>query len=140
MTLINTRMSPTLQVSLPRRGRRKAFNSLINWISRCTSWIGIIDKWCHDFFEGSLSSPLRNHIMCSECGMKHKTKNHEKYAQLYHHTVLNDYDTSYGFFFIAWFICSLYIWVRARDNLLRDHLKLWRKSMRLFRLNKNLYS
>ena len=36
---------------------------------------------------------IRNQIKCDVCKMKHKTKNHDKYAELYHQTVLNEYDS-----------------------------------------------
>ena len=44
---------------------------------------------------------MKNQLKCEECGMKHKTKNHQKYAQLIHQTVLNEYDSLVTDFFLG---------------------------------------
>ena len=44
---------------------------------------------------------MKNQLKCVECGMKHKTKNHQKYAQLIHQTVLNEYDSLVTDFFLG---------------------------------------
>ena len=36
---------------------------------------------------------IKNEVKCNKCELKHKTKNHEKYALLSYQTVLNEYDT-----------------------------------------------
>ena len=43
---------------------------------------------------------ITNQVKCNKCELKHKTKNHEKYALISYQTVLNEYDTLESIFFI----------------------------------------